>query len=510
MSQSWKEDKLNRKEDSIFLRNFLIERWKLLKGEKGVCSFVLNVNADWGLGKTYFLTNWKEDLVEEDFLCIYFNAWETDFSSDPLIAFISEVETQLNPLIRKSSKAQSYLKDTVSSAKRLFKPSLPILLSILSKKLTGLSLEQLKNLVDEDGPVADFENQHESFMDDKKTAEDVVSKLVSISAEQALIEHDSTKRSILLFKKNLKKFLDHVEKNLKTKKLPLFIFVDELDRCRPTYAIELLETIKHLFGVDGVYFVIATDSKQLSHSIKAVYGNNFDSIKYLKRFFDLEYSFSAPNYESYSNHLFRKYGLTQTNKLFTPFDGILAEEIGVNAVPYLFAKCAQFFRLSLRDQEQVCSMLNIVHLTYSGSTIHVAYFLFLAILRHSFPRIFDDYSLVDNLNLKKGLIKPFLEDKNNNFGRLTSVKTINHEHSSKEENVLRLENIFYYYISISSESSDKLNSGNESNAIYHGICSRIFLDSKKYSEYHLGHDLGNYPTIVQRVGKFTVNSHMIG
>jgi len=57
----------------------------------------------------------------------------------------------------------------------------------------------------------------------------------------------------------------------------MFILIDELDRCRPTYAIELLENIKHLFDIEGLYFIIATDSTQLSYSINAVYGNKFAS-----------------------------------------------------------------------------------------------------------------------------------------------------------------------------------------------------------------------------------------
>lgn len=76
---------------------------------------------------------------------------------------------------------------------------------------------------------------------------------------------------------------------------PIIILVDELDRCRPTYAIELLERIKHLFGSPGVAFLIATDTKQLGHSIEAVYGSRFDSIRYLHRFFDDTYRLDLPS-----------------------------------------------------------------------------------------------------------------------------------------------------------------------------------------------------------------------
>ena len=35
----------------------------------------------------------------------------------------------------------------------------------------------------------------------------------------------------------------------------LVIFIDELDRCKPTYAIKLLERIKHYFNQEKITFV---------------------------------------------------------------------------------------------------------------------------------------------------------------------------------------------------------------------------------------------------------------
>lgn len=66
----------------------------------------------------------------------------------------------------------------------------------------------------------------------------------------------------------------------------LVIFVDELDRCKPTYAIRFLERIKHFFNCPKVKFVFATNMRQLEVSIKRFYGNEFESTKYLNKFFD--------------------------------------------------------------------------------------------------------------------------------------------------------------------------------------------------------------------------------
>jgi predicted KAP-like P-loop ATPase len=40
---------------------------------------------------------------------------------------------------------------------------------------------------------------------------------------------------------------------------PLIIFIDELDRCRPLYAIECLERIKHIFGIKQESHLIITE-----------------------------------------------------------------------------------------------------------------------------------------------------------------------------------------------------------------------------------------------------------
>ena len=87
------------------------------------------------------------------------------------------------------------------------------------------------------------------------------------------------------------------------KTAPFYVLVDELDRCRPTYAISLLERAKHLFEVNDVVFIVATDTKQLSSAIRAVYGQEFDSPRYLGRFFDRTYEFDTPENSAFVAHM---------------------------------------------------------------------------------------------------------------------------------------------------------------------------------------------------------------
>jgi hypothetical protein len=59
--------------------------------------------------------------------------------------------------------------------------------------------------------------------------------------------------------------------------------VDELDRCRPDYAIHYIETIKHVFDVPGLTFVLAVDQDRLAAAATAVFGElNFD--EYFRKF----------------------------------------------------------------------------------------------------------------------------------------------------------------------------------------------------------------------------------
>ena len=75
---------------------------------------------------------------------------------------------------------------------------------------------------------------------------------------------------------------------------PIFILIDELDRCRPDYAISLLEIVKHIFDIKNFVFIIATDTDQLQHSIKNVYGNDFSANDYLGRFFHRRFTLKSP------------------------------------------------------------------------------------------------------------------------------------------------------------------------------------------------------------------------
>lgn len=88
-----------------------------------------------------------------------------------------------------------------------------------------------------------------------------------------------------------------INKIVEIKNKPLVIFIDELDRCKPTFAIQLLESIKHYFNNKKILFVFSVNIEELQHSIKCIYGQGFDATRYLDRFFYIR--FNLPAVDSY-------------------------------------------------------------------------------------------------------------------------------------------------------------------------------------------------------------------
>ena len=365
------EDKLNRKEEISFLINYLTKRFEL----KTKNPFVLNINAPWGYGKTFFLKSLEKELKKEHEV-IYFDAWKNDFTKEPLLAFFSEINNSLEKYLKAYNKTKKPFLNSI------FKSSLPILISVLTKHLTGLTLEQFNELLSED------EDEKKDVKDDTKTT---LSSIMSKTTELALKEHSTIKKSIKEFKINMLDILNLIK--TQEKKLPLFILIDELDRCRPNYAIELLENIKHIFDIEGIYFIVATNSQELSHSINAIYGANFSSETYLKRFFNQEYTLKEPDIYDYCKFLFEKeidVLLNDKVKIFNLLSQENYPDKNLNVI--MFSTYAQYFKLGLRDIYQAIDTLSTILLTWENENeeLHLAYILFFIMCKQKSNEMFEE------------------------------------------------------------------------------------------------------------------------
>ena len=93
----------------------------------------------------------------------------------------------------------------------------------------------------------------------------------------------------------------------------LVVFVDELDRCRPDYALDVLETVRHLFDVPGVCVVLATNREALDQSVRSLYGPAQDGERYMRRFVDQAVrlpDLSDEQITAYLRHLYEETGLS--------------------------------------------------------------------------------------------------------------------------------------------------------------------------------------------------------
>ena len=391
----WSDDRLNRKQEGQWLVHFLTSKYAVLEAEHSK-NYVLNVNAEWGFGKTYFINNLAEELKEKKHVVVCFDAWKNDFSENALLSFIAEINEELTN--------QGLLSATdgklAGIARSMKNAALPLLGGFFTKQLFGMSL---------DGVEALFEKEQESEgasvtgAEQSGLSKDITTVASSIStkaAELAIKEYQTTKNAIGHFRENLRLLVEGLEGETSFK-APLFILIDELDRCKPSYSIQLLETIKHLFNVEGVYFIVATASEQLSHSINAVYGEKFESKRYLNRFFDQEYSLKSPDKEEYCNFIWSKYLPNET--VFVPVfqAGNKSEDI-INIG--ILSKVAEHMRAGLRDIEQAVKLLYSIQLTQEKTdylfSLPLIYIITLKI-RH--PQVYSHFKNVWNRNAKSAL-----------------------------------------------------------------------------------------------------------
>lgn len=320
----WKDDLLNRQHDALLLQRFLTGRIEERRQRGSTASYVLNLDAGWGQGKTFFLQRLKKQLEANSYKVAYVNAWEDDHAEDPLLAVAKAIE-QAFP-----SGA------TKTSAKKLTKFAGRVALTAGQHTLKSLATK----VIGQEGTKAVGEALTAGSIGAAEYLIDVSSQALG---EQLVKRFEEGRKVVTDFRKKLEKLVsDEREPG------PLFILVDELDRCRPTYAISLLERIKHLFEVNGVIFIVATDTEQLRHSIGAVYGAGFDGNGYLLRFFDRTYRFAKPERRLFVKHLFDLYTIDKSKLSSPPNDD--HEEF--------FALMSDAYNLDLRDIERCFDILH--------------------------------------------------------------------------------------------------------------------------------------------------------
>jgi len=287
------EDKLDRAKYADFLTRFLeAEGYDAARGEEdSKRTYVLNLNSTWGSGKSYFLKRWAEDL-KSTYPVVYVDAWEKDYSDDPLMTVISAIIKDLRAIVGKEEDRPEikYPAKLVG----LLKAAAPGLARGVTKRYLGIDLAELSQETDDSGEPYYLKDEDGDFLKDDKGNPIDMSFAASEAVKHLIEEHEAKSDSIKSLKESVGEWVD-AAKGHRGLSYPAFVFIDELDRCRPSYAVEMLETIKHVFDIPGVVFVVATDTEQLQHAVKAIYGEGFNAKVYLGRFFNSRFSLNAPD-----------------------------------------------------------------------------------------------------------------------------------------------------------------------------------------------------------------------
>lgn len=264
---------IDRRSYSEHLTNFLNS-----KAEGG---YVLNLNAEWGAGKTTFLQCWYNELREKHPV-VYFDAWKSDFTHDAMLAITECFHSQLMSPLVEDKALLSKLKD---QGAHLLKVALPSLLVGYLKHKTGTDSD--------DSLFSDISKELNIEIGDDDLGDAVKETM------RAMLNQKKKVEGIHTFRRALENLSVSYLEAYPDKSAPIYVLVDELDRCRPTYAIEVIECIKHFFNTRNFVFVLATDTDQLQHSIKAVYGEGFNSANYLSRFFNRTAVLPSPTIREY-------------------------------------------------------------------------------------------------------------------------------------------------------------------------------------------------------------------
>ena len=209
----------------------------------------IGIAGSWGVGKTHFLLALKKDLEAENHVVVYIDAWEADYISEPLISIVSEITS--HPKISLNLKLDTAKKSIRSAANKIRIFGLNLLVSRLSQG--------------------------------KFNAEEVGKFFAASNIFKESIEAYEAEKNLTL---ELKSLFETVIKQLNSENGgQLILLIDELDRCDPAFAVQLLERIKHIFDVPGIKILVAFDQDQLMATIRHYYGQDFDSQTYLEKFF---------------------------------------------------------------------------------------------------------------------------------------------------------------------------------------------------------------------------------
>lgn len=352
-----RDDKLGRKRYAEFLKNLILNS-SAFKREDERKAFSIAIDSPWGTGKSYFLNMFRNYLCTEkdcDMAIVMYNAWENDNWNN---AFEPLAQTLFEAFDLFEGDQKLELENAVKA------------IAILAR---GVAAKKVEKHISEDALCEAIE---------------------AITKENP--KKNIASREYLAYKEMVKRLRECIAQGLKRSgKKQLVVIIDELDRCRPDFAVQTMEFVKHLFDAENVVFLFALDMSQLRHSIKSIYGEGMDAEGYLIRFFDYYGRLATPDVFTFVQHILEA-DAPNTNFYIPP-----------KFLPKAISTIKEF-NLSLRDIKTVLRVyiqMNVCFLyQYKAQYAHELYFTMLCI---KYKRPGDYASLISSKNPTSGLWRLF-------------------------------------------------------------------------------------------------------
>jgi len=327
-------DLLNREP---FMENVLKVINQLSDIRKGCC---FSIEGSWGIGKTFVIEEIEEQLKsslltetnDERYFVFHYNCWQHDYYEEPAVAIISAMLASIKEdEVLFNEDADNIVKAGYGFVKEKF------------KEIAGLYIENKIGI-----NLISWADEIKGIQDNNETAEWEFDKMFNFS------------QTIEKVRKKLKEIAEE---------RTIVLFVDELDRCIPQYAIRVLERLHHIFyGLNNVIVVMAIDRKQLEHSVEEMFGvrkdgASMDIEKYLKKFIDFSVVLDNGKInESY----WKKY-----DYCLSKFSVDEKEEGELNEIFSDF-----FINIGIRELEKIIQKVDVVHSLISTEKLDVSVFIF--------------------------------------------------------------------------------------------------------------------------------------
>uniref|UniRef100_UPI003CFDE25F KAP family P-loop NTPase fold protein n=1 Tax=Altererythrobacter sp. TaxID=1872480 RepID=UPI003CFDE25F len=233
------------------------------------------LNGRWGSGKSTFSKKLVHHLDASGISTTYFDAFAKDFSDSPFLALSAHVVDEIKKRGNQTLPSAREIKEKSKKvSKKLASTSAKVLVKAVTLGLIGASeidalSEVASDIGDATGGVAEEVslNVFDEYLEAESDFEQFRSSLNGLaealgSSDTVIREGDSGLQSKTVF------------------------IIDELDRCRPDFALGILEVIKHLFDNENVHFLLVTNIDYLVASVNSRYGMGNSSSEYLEKFYD--------------------------------------------------------------------------------------------------------------------------------------------------------------------------------------------------------------------------------